>query len=201
MIQIVPVTLEGRWVRLEPMRLGHLAGLTGVALDPEIWRFMPVLPSDDADMERWVLSSLANADAGAELPFVQIERSSGSIVGSTRLMDIRPEHDGVEIGYTWLGRRWWRTPVNSEAKYLLLSHLFDTVGCIRVALKTDLLNERSQRAIERLGAIREGVLRRHMIVQGGRFRDTVYYSILNDEWPAIRSRMFERLYGAESGDL
>src|SRR5947209_3634098 len=160
MIVIEPVTLEGRWVRLEPMRLDHVPALTLVALDPEIWRYIsPVLETED-DVERWARWSLDNAVLGTELPFVQIERETDTIVGSTRFMDIRPEHRGVEIGYTWLARPWWRTRINSEAKYLLLCHLFDVVRCVRVALKTDLLNERSQRAIERLGAKREGVLRK-----------------------------------------
>jgi RimJ/RimL family protein N-acetyltransferase len=177
------------------MREDHADGLARVALDAEIWRYLPILPSDGADVHAWAKSALQNREMGTELPFVQIETESDTIVGSTRLMDIRPEHRAVEIGYTWIARRWWRTRINSEAKFLLLRHLFEEAGYVRVALKTDLLNARSQRAIERLGARREGVLRKHMIVQGGRFRDTVYYSILDDEWPGIKERMQRELYG------
>jgi RimJ/RimL family protein N-acetyltransferase len=176
------------------MREDHADGLARVALDPEIWRYLPVLVADRSDVDAWVTSALENWATGTELPFVQIETESGTIIGSTRLMDIRPEHRGVEIGYTWIARPWWRTRINSEAKFLLLRYLFEEAGCVRVALKTDMLNERSQRAIERLGAQREGVLRKHMIVQGGRFRDTVYYSILDDEWPGIKARMQQELY-------
>jgi N-acetyltransferase len=197
MTGIQPVVLEGHWVRLEPMREDHADGLARVALDPDIWRHLPILLAGRADVDAWVKNALQNRETGAELPFVQIERESGNIIGSTRLMDIRPEHRGVEIGYTWIARPWRRTRINSEAKFLLLRYLFEDVGCIRVALKTDLLNERSQRAIERLGARREGVLRKHMIVQGGRFRDTVYYSILDEEWPGIRARMHEELYAVQ----
>jgi RimJ/RimL family protein N-acetyltransferase len=179
------------------MREDHADGVARVALDPDIWRHLPILLTDRAGVDAWVKSALQSRETGIELPFVQIERESGNIIGSTRLMDIRPEHRGVEIGYTWIARPWRRTRINSEAKFLLLRHLFEDVGCVRVALKTDMLNERSQRAIERLGARREGVLRKHMIVQDGRFRDTVYYSIVDDEWPGIKARMVLELYGEQ----
>jgi RimJ/RimL family protein N-acetyltransferase len=195
MIAVRAVTLEGRWMRLEPLGEEHAAALAQVGLDPEIWRYMPTVPVNLAEMEAWVKSALANRAKGTEMPFVQIERETGMAIGSTRVMDIRPEHRGVEIGYTWLARPWWRTRINSESKFLLLRHLFDDLECVRVALKTDLLNERSQRAIERLGAKREGVLRKHMIVQEGRFRDSVYYSIVDEEWPRIKGRMESDLYG------
>jgi RimJ/RimL family protein N-acetyltransferase len=197
---IEPIILEGRWVRLEPLREDHAAALGGISLDPEIWRYMPSCPESQADIEDWVRAALSNRARGNEMPFVQIERETGVVIGSTRLLDIRPDHRGVEIGFTWLARPWWWTRINSEAKYLLLRYLFEDVGCIRVALKTDLLNERSQQAIERLGAKCEGVLRRHMIVQGGRYRDTVYYSVLDDEWPGIKERMERELYGALSDE-
>jgi RimJ/RimL family protein N-acetyltransferase len=196
-IDVSPVTLEGRWVRLEPLRADHLDALTLVAGDAEIWTWFP-WPLDQQDyMREWLDSALEAAAHGDELPFVIAERESGTIIGSTRFMDIRPGHRAVEIGSTWLETRWWRTAMNSEAKYLMLLHAFGAWGCLRVALKTDLLNVRSQRAIERLGAVREGVLRKHMIVHDGRVRDTVYYSILDDEWPPIRARMETALYGAD----
>ncbi|GAC1447342.1 MAG: GNAT family protein [Gemmatimonadaceae bacterium] len=190
-----PVTLEGTWVRLEPLQQEHASALAPLLTDEEIWRYLPMPFRCLDDVESWTRTALDNQARGAELLFVTLERATGRVVGSTRIMDIRPEHRGAEIGYTWLGRVWWRTRLNSEAKYLMLCHLFDIAGCVRVALKTDLLNVRSQRAIERLGAKREGVLRKHMVVYGGRFRDTVYFSILDDEWPSIRSRMEAELYG------
>lgn len=193
-----PVTLEGHWVLLEPLSVDHVPALAALASDEEIWRYLPVpLPTED-DLRGIVEDALRNRAAGTELPFVIVERASGMPIGSTRVMDIRLEHRGVEIGWTWLGRAYWRSPINSECKYLLLRHLFEVVGCVRVALKTDMLNVRSQAAIERLGATREGVLRRHMIVQGGRYRDTVYYSILDDEWPSIKERLEDQLYGGSS---
>lgn len=193
-VEIGPVTLEGRWVRLAPMERRHAADLARIGVDTEVWRYLTVPLSTSAEIERYVDAALAAAARGDEVPFVIADAATGEIAGTTRFMDIRREHRAVEIGNTWLGRSWWRSVVNSEAKYLLLRYLFDA-GCGRVSLKTDLLNERSQRAIERLGAVREGVLRKHMIVQGGRSRDTVYYSITDDEWPAIRARMEATLYG------
>ena len=193
---IEPVTLEGRWVRLAPLERRHVDGLAAVSADEELWRLLPTPLGTRDDVAAWVEQALANAASGAEMPFVTIERASGTIIGSTRFMDIRPEHRAVEIGSTWLGRAWWRSAVNSEAKYLMLRHLFEALGCQRVCLKTDLLNLRSQRAIERLGAVREGVLRKHLIVWDGRVRDTVYYSILDDEWPEVKGRLEAGLYGS-----
>lgn len=190
-----PVTLEGHWVRLAPLERRHIDALAAISADEELWRLLPEPLATREDIERWVERALANAATGSELPFVTIERASGGVIGGTRYMDIRREHRAIEIGSTWLGRAWWRTAMNSEAKYLMLRHLFDVLGCRRVSLKTDGLNLRSQRAIERLGAVREGVLRKHMIVQGGRARDTVYYSILDDEWPAVKAKLEAGLYG------
>lgn len=183
-------------MRLEPLRMDHVAALAPPLMDDEVWRFLPFRFRRVEDVERWARMALDNRGQGTELPFVTFDRASEQAVGSTRFMDIRPEHRGIEIGYTWLARAFWRTRLNSEAKFLMLRHAFETVGCVRVAFKTDLLNIRSQRAIERLGAQREGVLRRHMIVADGRYRNTVYFSILDDEWPAIRARMETDLYGA-----
>ncbi len=194
MLDVGEVTLEGRWVRLEPLTVERAEELASVAAPEAIWRYLPVAFTDVSVMRTWAETALGNREAGSELPFVIIERDSGKAIGSTRFMDIRPAHRGLEIGYTWLGQEWWRTKINSEAKFLLLRHCFQTLGCIRVALKTDLLNTRSQHAIERLGAVREGVLRQHMVAQHGRLRDSVYYSILDHEWPAIRVRMEKSLY-------
>lgn len=195
-LAIGPATLEGRWVRLEPLQRQHVDALAAISGDEEIWRYISMPLATHSDVATFVERTLATAERGDEIPFVIIEKVTGTIVGSTRFMDIRREHRAVEIGSTWLGRAWWRTAINSESKYLLLRHLFDDVGCLRVSLKTDARNLRSQRAIERLGAVREGVLRKHMIVQNGYSRDTVYYSIIDTEWPAIRSTMERNLYGS-----
>ncbi|MGH2442308.1 MAG: GNAT family N-acetyltransferase [Chloroflexota bacterium] len=192
-MDIEPVTLAGKRVRLEPLRMEHAVPLAGIATDEEIWRYLPVAFTNEDTVRGWIEASLRTAAGGSEVPFVIIETANNRPIGSTRFMDIRRPNRAVEIGWTWLGRRWWRSNINTECKYLLLRHLFDTKGCIRVTLKTDLLNQRSQRAIERLGATREGVLRKHMIVRDGRIRDSVYYSILDDEWPAIRERMEQGL--------
>lgn len=195
-LAIGPATLEGRWVRLEPLQRQHVDALAAISGDEEIWRYISMPLATHSDVATFVERALATAERGDEIPFVIIEKVTGTIVGSTRFMDIRREHRAVEIGSTWLGRAWWRTAINIESKYLLLRHLFDDVGCLRVSLKTDARNLRSQRAIERLGAVREGVLRKHMIVQNGYSRDTVYYSIIDTEWPAIRSTMERNLYGS-----
>jgi RimJ/RimL family protein N-acetyltransferase len=155
---------------------------------------MPVAPpASEADMRAVIDLLLERREAGAQLPFAQVELASGRAVGSTSYLDIAPADGRVEIGWTWLGRPWWRTPLNTEAKLLLLGHAFDTLHLNRVALKTDVRNERSQAAIERIGGVREGVLRAHMIRPDGSLRDTVYFSILASEWPAVRERLNRRL--------
>jgi RimJ/RimL family protein N-acetyltransferase len=188
------VTLTGAHVRLEPLELRHAADLAAAGADPEVWRWMPVAPpASEADMRAVIDLLLERREAGAQLPFAQVELASGRAVGSTSYLDIAPADGRVEIGWTWLGRPWWRTPLNTEAKLLLLGHAFDTLHLNRVALKTDVRNERSQAAIERIGGVREGVLRAHMIRPDGSLRDTVYFSILASEWPAVRERLNRRL--------
>jgi RimJ/RimL family protein N-acetyltransferase len=188
------VTLTGARVRLEPLELRHAADLAAAGADPEVWRWMPVAPpASEADMRAVIDLLLERREAGAQLPFAQVELASGRAVGSTSYLDIAPADGRVEIGWTWLGRPWWRTPLNTEAKLLLLGHAFDTLHLNRVALKTDIRNERSQAAIERIGGVREGVLRAHMIRPDGSLRDTVYFSILASEWPAVRERLNRRL--------
>jgi len=200
MTWIDPVVLEGQWVRLEPLEWRHEPALIALQPNEEVYRYLPVPLDTPETIHSWIEHALSARAVGTDLPFATVERSTGTVVGSTRCYDIRPADRAVEIGNTWLGRPWWRTAINSECKYLLLRHLFDEVGCQRVALRTDALNLRSQRAIERLGAVREGVLRKHLIVQGGRVRDTIYYSLLDDEWPSIRRRMEEGLYGSSTPD-
>jgi len=186
------VTLEGKVVRLEPMTAGHNDALSEVGLDPEIWRFTVVNPKTPADMREYVDSGLRTADDGTGLPFVTIEKQSGRIVGSTRFGNYDPANSRIEIGWTWIARPWQRTAINTEAKYLMLSHAFGQLGCVRVELKTDVLNEASRRAMLRIGAREEGVLRKHTLMWTGRYRDSIYYSVLDDEWPEVKARL-ERL--------
>ena len=186
-----PVILTAPHVRLEPLRAEHGAELLDAAADPAIWRWMPChQPRTEGDMSQWIIDALARP---ASIPFAIISLGHGRAVGSTRLLDIAPAHRSAEIGFTWLGTPWQRSVVNTGAKRLLLGHLFDDLGAIRVTLKTDLRNEPSQRAIERLGAVREGVLRKSMIMPDGYLRSSVYYGITDDDWPAIRARLDERL--------
>jgi len=192
-MDVKPVTLEGLSVRLEPLTLEHLPGLCEVGLDPELWRWTTIILRTPEDMRAYVLGALRAQEAGTALPFATVERSSGIIVGSTRFGNIDHEHLGAEIGWTWLGQRWQRSPLNTEAKYLMLRHAFENLGCIRVAFKTDSLNERSRSAILRLGAREEGVLRNHMLTYTGRIRHTVYFSIINSEWPLVKAHLEDKL--------
>ena len=189
MIDLSPCVLEGSLVRLEPLRPGHLDGLCSVGLDPEIWRFTIAKVDSPAAMEHYVSQALAEQRSGVALPFATILRSSGQVIGSSRFHSAAPAHRRVEIGWTWLGRAWQRTGANTEAKYLMLRHAFERWDCLRVEFKTSALNERSRAALLRLGAVEEGVLRRHMINEDGTVRDSVYFSILSDEWPTVKHRL------------
>jgi RimJ/RimL family protein N-acetyltransferase len=185
-----PVTLTGKHVHLEPMAEDHVPGLAAVGLDDSIWEHM--LYGDvrsEADIRSWVRDILSQTD----LPFTVIHLESGRVAGATRYLNIIPEFRGLEIGGTWYGLEFQRTAVNTECKYLLLQYAFETLGCIRVQFKTDSRNVRSQRAIERIGAKHEGVLRNHMILPDGRYRDSVYYSILGDEWPGVKKQLAMKL--------
>jgi RimJ/RimL family protein N-acetyltransferase len=187
---VEPVVLVGKYVRLEPLSEAHIPGLTLAGGDPSIWRYMLYGEvTSEAKMADWVREILSRKAAGTDQPFAVVHIESGKIAGATRYMEIRPAHCGLEIGGTWYGKEFQRTPVNTETKYLLLRHAFEVLGFIRVQLKTDLRNERSQKAIERLGAVREGVLRNHMILAGGVYRHSVFYSILDSEWPAVKTRL------------
>ncbi len=193
-MDIKPVTLTGRVVRLEPLSQAHAPDLALVGQDDSIWAYIPYPPvHSEADMRAWVDDMLARQGRGTDLPFAVVHLASGRAIGATRYMDIQPANRGLEIGGTWYGRAFQRTAVNTEAKYLLLGHAFERLGCIRVQLKTDRRNERSQRAIERIGAVREGVLRHNMIMPDGYRRDSVYFSILAEEWPAVKARLEEIL--------
>jgi N-acetyltransferase len=189
-MQIEPITLTGRVVRLEPLCEAHVPDLAAVGQDDSIWAYIPYpLVRSEADMRAWVIDLLERQTRGTDLPFAVVQLETGRAVGASRYLDIQPANRAVEIGGTWYGRVYQRTAVNTECKYLLLCHAFDDLGCVRVQLKTDLRNERSQRAIERIGAVREGVLRHSMIMPDGHLRDSVYYSILAEEWPGMKARL------------
>lgn len=184
-----PITIEGRFVRLEPLSAAHADGLTSAASSSRIWQYMPVMIDSRPAMESWITTALAEQAAGTSLPFAIIDHATGNAIGSTRFMDIQARNRGVEIGWTWLGPDWWRSAINTECKYLLLSHAFEQVGMIRVQFKTHRLNHRSRRALERLGAQFEGVLRNHVIMPDGTYRDSAYYSVIESEWPAVRRHL------------
>lgn len=187
---VQPVTLTGRYVRLEPMTEEHVTALAEIGVGQPFWDFMLYGNINTVDdMRNWVLDILTRAARGTDLPFVAVHLASGRVAGATRYLNIVPQDRGLEIGGTWYGPEFQRTVVNTECKYLLLRHAFETLGCIRVQLKTDLRNERSQRAIERLGAVKEGVLRNHMILPDGRYRHSVFYSILDTEWLEVKQRL------------
>jgi len=189
-MNIEPLTLTGRVVRLEPLSEAHVPALALAGREPGIWQFMRYGVVDSEDKMRLLVQYLLRQQAnGTDLPFTVFHLADQCAVGMTRYMDIRPADRAVEIGGTWYTPAYQRTAANTECKYLLLRHAFETLGCIRVQLKTDLRNERSQRAIERLGAVREGVLRDHMLLPDGTVRSSVYYSILASEWPAVKARL------------
>src|SRR5215207_3892458 len=191
-MEVKPVVLTGNHVRLEPMTEAHIPGLAEIGVGQPFWDFMLYgnLNTVD-DMRGWVMDILARQKKGTDLPFVVLHLDSGRVAGATRYLNIMPQDRGLEIGGTWYGLEFQRTPVNTECKYLLLQHAFETLACIRVQLKTDLRNERSQKAIERIGAVKEGVLRNHMILPDGRYRHSVYYSVLDTEWPEVKKRLEE----------
>ncbi|MFP2927962.1 GNAT family N-acetyltransferase [Pyxidicoccus sp. 3LG] len=185
---VPPVVLEGQAVRLEPLRLEHAPALAALCED-EIFTWMHSVMRTRADVEGFISRALAAAEQGTERPFVILERETGAPVGSTRYLDIQRDNRTLEIGYTWLGRRAWRTRINTECKYLLLRHAFETLGVMRVQLKTDRRNARSRAAIERMGAKFEGILRNHMLVRGGFVRDSAYYGVIDTEWPEVKARL------------
>jgi RimJ/RimL family protein N-acetyltransferase len=190
---ITPVILEGRHVRLEPLTLEHAARLAEVGLDADLWTWIPTPVRTPQEMSAYVQTALKEQATGSTLPFALIEKSTGRTVGSTRYGNVDRDHHRVEIGWTWVARQWQRTAINTEAKYLLLRHAFETLRCIRVELKTDSLNERSRAAILRIGGRQEGIFRNHMITASGRIRHTVYFSIVDSEWPAVKARLEAKL--------
>lgn len=193
-MEVKPVVLQGKHARLEPMTEAHAPALAEIGIGQPFWDFMVYGQINTIDeMRNWVLDILARADKGTDLPFAVIHLASGQVAGATRYLNIMPNDRGLEIGGTWYGPEFQRTAVNTDCKYLLLKHAFETLGCIRVQLKTDSRNERSQKAIERIGAVKEGVLRNHMILPDGHYRHSVYYSILDTEWPQVKHRLEEMM--------
>lgn len=193
MILPKPVTLEGAHVRLLPLSLEHLDGLCAVGLDEELWKWVPARVLDPQQMRDYVELALDEQKRGMSVPFTTTLKDTGQIVGCTRYANISVKDGRLEIGWTWIGKPWQRSPVNTEAKYLMLRHAFEVLGCTRVELKTDGLNEKSRAAILRIGAKQDGVLRRHTMTYSGRIRDTVYFSILDGEWPAVKAGLENKL--------
>ncbi len=189
-MNVEPVVLTGKYVRLEPLSVMHVPELTLVGRDPSIWRYMLYGEvTTEAKMEKWVRELLSRKAAGAAQPFAVIHLASGKVAGATRYLEIRPQHRGLEIGGTWYGVKYQHTAVNTECKYLLLRHAFEKLDAIRVQIKTDTRNQRSRQAIERLGAKFEGVLRNHLILPDGTYRHSAYYSILDEEWPVVKAHL------------
>ena len=192
-MKVEPVILEGEFVRLEPMALEHLDGLWEAGSDGSLWRLNPMTVASSGDMQKYIEIALADREKGVALPFVTIERSSNKIVGSTRFGNIDVHNRRAEIGWTWINPAWQRTAVNTEAKLLMLTHAFEVWKCIRVELKTDVLNEKSRNAILRLGAKEEGIFRNHVICDTGRFRDSIYFSIIETEWESVKANLTSKL--------
>jgi RimJ/RimL family protein N-acetyltransferase len=192
-----PLILEGRHVRLEPLQLSHADALTRVGCDPRIWEFSRTLLQGREDVDRYIARAIEGRDAHTAYPFATIERTSGQPVGSTRFENMALDERRVEVGWSWLAPRWWRTPINTEAKYLMLRHAFDHWQCVRVEFKVLVANERSLTSIRRVGAHVEGTLRKRLPYRDGDFRDVVYLSIIDEEWPGVKARLEQRLAAAQ----
>jgi RimJ/RimL family protein N-acetyltransferase len=193
-------TLAGRTVRLEPLAAHHESGLRAAAADPRVWRWMPVDPTATAEtFHAWMVDAEQKAADDLEAPFCVLRAGTDEALGSTRYLALRPEHRGLEIGWTWLSSAAWGTAANTEAKLMLMEHAFERLGCMRVEFKTDALNERSRAALEAIGARFEGIHRRHMLVRGGELRDSAWYSVIDDDWPATKAALAERVAGKEAG--
>jgi len=192
-MKVETILLEGEHVRLEPLTLEHHAALCEVGLDEELWRWTTTSIQTPEEMRLYIETALRGYAQGRELPFATIEKKTEKVVGSTRFGNIDTDSRKVEIGWTWIGRDWQRTIINTEAKYLMLNYAFENWNCIRVELKTDSLNERSRNAILRIGAKEEGTLRNHMITYSGRFRHSVLYSIIDSEWRDVKTSLEEMM--------
>jgi RimJ/RimL family protein N-acetyltransferase len=192
-------TIQGRTVRIEPLRAGHEAGLRAAASDPRVWRWMPLDPTgSDESFHAWMADALERAAAGLDAPFCVLQADGGEALGSTRYLALRPEHRGLEIGWTWMAPAAWGTAANAETKLLLMEHAFERLGCMRVEFKTDALNERSRAALEAIGARFEGIHRRHMLVRAGELRDSAWYSVIDDDWPTTKAALAARVARKEA---
>ena len=192
-MKIEPVILEGEYVRLDPLTADHLPDIVAVGMEPVIWKWTNNVVNSESDIERYVNEALSMRDAGTALPFVTISKADQKVVGSTRFGNIDITNRKAEIGWTWIHPEWQRTAINTEAKLLMLTHAFETWKCIRVELKTDSNNSQSRAAIARIGGTEEGVLRNHMITESGRFRHSVYFSILDTEWESVKAKLTTKL--------
>ena len=192
-MKVEPVVLEGELVRLEPLKIEHFDALCEVGLDESLWRLTANIVKTREDLRRYVDAALGDFEKGIALPFATIDRRQNKIVGSTRFGNIDTNNRKTEIGWTWINPAWQRTYINSEAKLLMLTHAFETWKCIRVELKTDVLNDKSRNAMLRIGAREEGTLRNHMITESGRFRDSVYFSIIESEWQEVKRNLITKI--------
>ena len=190
---VEPVTLQGKYVRLEPLSMDHLDQLWAIGQDQDLWKWISYQINTPDEMRTYIKTALDWQAIGTALPFVTIWQATNEVVGSTRFGNIDTGNHRVEIGWTWIGKPWQRTPVNTEAKFLMLQHAFEVWHCIRVELKTDKLNARSRAAILRIGAKEEGTFRHHVITESGRLRDSVYFSIIDTEWPEVKARLLKML--------
>ena len=191
-MRIGPVHLAGEHVVLEPLSRAHLGPLAAI-LDPKLLQWFPTPITNDAELAAFIEEALHAQDAGTALPFATIDRARGKVVGSTRFANIDRANRKLEIGWTWIGRPWQRSAINTEAKLLMMEHAFEALGAIRVEFKTDSLNRQSRAALTRLGAVEEGTFRNHMITASGRIRHSVWFSVLDSEWIKVKRRLQERL--------
>jgi len=188
-MQLEPVLLEGRSVRLEPLEERHFPALIEIGLDREIWKWTPNQPFSPEAVLDYLVRALQLRNEGAAVPFATIDKKTGKVAGTTRFGNIERAHKKCEVGWTWLGLPWQRTALNTEAKYLMLRHGFETCGLYRVEFKTDELNDKSRNALARIGAKFEGTFRSHVITEGGRRRNTVWFSILDSDWPEVKTHL------------
>ncbi len=194
-MDITPVVLEGKRVCLEPLRQEHFAALAKIAFDADIWRWMPTWIATEAELQTWIETALMQQRAGLCLPWATREKSSGRIVGSTRFSDIQAAHGTLELGHSWLIRECQGTGLNVEAKYLQLRHAFESMGVMRVGLRTHHKNLRSQAAMRAMGAKEEGTFRNHMVMPDGSVRHSVYFSVIREEWPETKAHLERRMHG------
>jgi RimJ/RimL family protein N-acetyltransferase len=188
-MNVEPVILTGHVVRLEPLTLDHVEALAAVGLEPALWEWIPTPVTTADEMRAYVLAALDDQRRGVALPFVIIDQASDRAIGSTRYAAIDLANRRLEIGWTWVTSAFQRTAANTETKLLLLTHAFEVLRVNRVEFKTDVLNEQSRKALARIGAVEEGIFRKHRVTASGRVRDTIYFSILDTEWPAVKARL------------